>query len=206
MTKRREAAYIISLIASIMVILVVFWGFNIMETRYNTAKTELQSYIANPPDPEIILVYVDPTPMPVPDSEDIKTPWTELDVLVTAKAVEGEAGGCSLRQKSGVVWTILNRVDSPKWPDTIVEVVTQKNQFQGYRPTNEPTEETVKIVEDVFARWWLEKTYGYSYGRTLPKEYLYFRGDHVRTNYFYKVDGGTEAWDWSWGDPYKEVE
>lgn len=205
MTEKRERIYVLALIVAIIAVLATAWACDVLAVRYNTAKAELQSYIANPPDPEIVTVYIDPTPAPSINPEDVTTPWTDEDLWIMAQMVEGEAGGCSKIQKSAVVWCALNRLDSPRWPDTIVEVVTQKNQFQGYHSYNEPTEETIRIVQDVYARYWLEKTYGYSYGRTLPKEYLYFRGDHVRTNYFYKVDGGTQAWDWSWGDPYKEV-
>lgn len=205
MIEKRERVYIFAIIVAIVALTTTVWASNVWMVRYNTAKAELQSYIENPPDPEIVTIYIDPTPMPVPDPEDITTPWTELDVLMMAQTIEGEAGVCTTLGKSGVAWTILNRVDSPRWPDTIVEVITQKNQFQGYHSTIEPSEASRTIAEDVLARWWLEKTYGYSYGRTLPKEYLYFRGDHVRTNYFYKVDGGTQAWDWSWGNPYEEV-
>ena len=55
-----------------------------------------------------------------------------------AKTVWGEARGCSKTQQAAVVWCVLNRVDSeaPYFPDSIVEVVTQRGQFDGYDPDN----------------------------------------------------------------------
>lgn len=156
------------------------------------------------PRSSVITIYVEPTPMPIINPEDVTKPWTEQDVYISAQALEGEAGNCSKLQKSGVMWNILNRVDDSRFPNTIVEVVTARNQYQGYHPTNIPSEESLEIAEDVLARWWLEKTYGYSYGRTLPKEYVYFHGDHIKTNYFTKTQKASSYWDWSWGNPYEE--
>lgn len=129
-----------------------------------------------------------------------------IDML--AKTVWGEARGCSDTQKAAVVWCILNRVDSDRFPNDIKSVITQKNQFEGYNNSFPVEEEIVAIVKDVLWRYEYEKNgpfVGYS-GRVLPKEYLFFRasGDGVnvfRTEYLAK---DSVYWDWAWGTPYKD--
>lgn len=137
-----------------------------------------------------------------PDEFGTTPPWSPVEVEYIAKCVKGEAGRCDKKQQSGVVWCILNRVDDERYPNTIIEVVAQPNQFHGYRASNSVDEDIVALVEDVLWRWYLEKKYGLGdYGRTLPKDYLYFVGDG-RVNHFCKKSGSKNYWDWSWGDPY----
>lgn len=54
--------------------------------------------------------------------------WDELELL--AQVVEAEAGNQDLTGKRLVVDVVLNRVDSPLFPDTITEVLEQANQFE----------------------------------------------------------------------------
>lgn len=67
-----------------------------------------------------------------PTEEDIaeETYWDELEML--AQIVEAEAGGEDLTGKRLVVDVVLNRVDSPRFPDTISEVIAQDKQFSSY--------------------------------------------------------------------------
>lgn len=61
--------------------------------------------------------------------EDIKEIdyWGELELL--AQVVEAEAGNQDMTGKRLVVDVVLNRVDSPLFPDTITEVLEQPGQF-----------------------------------------------------------------------------
>ena len=69
--------------------------------------------------------------IPVTDltEEDIKEMdyWGELELL--AAVVEAEAGNQDMTGKRLVVDVVLNRVDSPLFPDTITEVLEQPGQF-----------------------------------------------------------------------------
>ena len=69
--------------------------------------------------------------IPVTDltEEDIKEMdyWGELELL--AAVVEAEAGNQDMIGKRLVVDVVLNRVDSPLFPDTITEVLEQTGQF-----------------------------------------------------------------------------
>ena len=77
--------------------------------------------------------------------------WDGLELL--AICVEAEAGNQGLQGKRLVVDVILNRAEnhSGQWPDTISDVISQKNQFTSYWDGGmagiwEPSEETYQAV------------------------------------------------------------
>lgn len=75
--------------------------------------------------------------------------YDSLELL--AICVEAEAGNQDLTGKRMVSDVIFNRVDDPDFPDTITEVITQKNQFSSYWDGGmdrvvEPSEETFLAV------------------------------------------------------------
>lgn len=127
---------------------------------------------------------------------------TNKEIEMLAKTVWGEARGCSKIQQSAVVWCILNRVDAG-W-GTIAEVVTAPNQFHGYN-SNFPVNDKIKnLVEDVIARWKLEKTCIGSVGRTLPSKYLYFISDGTGIRNIFRTSwNGGDVWNWNCWNPYK---
>lgn len=127
---------------------------------------------------------------------------TEYEINMIAKTVLGEAGGSSKIQQSAVVWCILNRVDAG-W-GTIAQVVTAPNQFHGYNSGWVVRDDIKELVEDVVARWKLEKMCCGDVGRTLPPEYLYFRSDGTGLNNIFRTewDGDYEVWNWDCWNPY----
>ena len=147
------------------------------------------------------------TPVPSQVTEPEETPaqdWSaEAEVL--AKTVYGEARGCSTTEQAAVVWCVLNRVDDECafWPDDIIGVATQPEQFHGYYAGHPVTQEHYALALDVIDRWQREKNGEADVGRVLPPEYLYFHGDgehnHFRTEYT-----GGQTWDWSLDSPYEE--
>lgn len=73
------------------------------------------------------------------------------DLELLALCIEAEAGNQDLRTKRACVSVILNRVDSPDWPDTIGEVIKQKYEFSSYWNGHidavwEPAESTYEAV------------------------------------------------------------
>ena len=57
------------------------------------------------------------------------------DVVALANVAYPEAKGIkSVTEVANVMWVILNRVDNPKFPNSVFEVVTQKYQF-AYNPS-----------------------------------------------------------------------
>ena len=112
--------------------------------------------------------------------------FTEDDVIAMAKMLWGEARGCALDYQQKAVWCVLNRVDDPRFPDTIFGVVAQPSQFHGYSPDFPVWDELKEVALDVLTRWSLEKQ-GVTVERELPSTYLWFTGyngsNHFREEY-----------------------
>ena len=101
--------------------------------------------------------------------------FTDADVVAVAKMLYGESRGCTVDNQQKAVWCVLNRVDDERYPDSIIEVLSQSGQFHGYNPNHPVWDELTAVAEDVLTRWSLEKQ-GVSVNRELPKSYLYFTG------------------------------
>lgn len=111
--------------------------------------------------------------------------FSEDDVIAVAKMLWGEARGCTRDNQAMAVWVVCNRVDDPRFPDTIQGVVAQPSQFHGYDPSYPVTDELYAVALDVLTRWSLEKQ-GVTVERELPSTYLWFTGDSVQ-NHFREV-------------------
>ena len=101
--------------------------------------------------------------------------YTQDDVIAIAKMLYGESRGCTVDNQRKVVWCVLNRVDADGFPDTIIGVLSQPDQFHGYSTAFPVWDELAAVAEDVLTRWSLEKQ-GVAVNRELPKSYLYFTG------------------------------
>ena len=101
--------------------------------------------------------------------------FTDADVVAVAKMLYGESRGCTVDNQQKAVWCVLNRVDDERYPDSIIEVLSQNGQFHGYNPNHPVWDELTAVAEDVLTRWSLEKQ-GVAVNRELPKSYLYFTG------------------------------
>jgi len=63
-----------------------------------------------------------------------------------------EARGESYREQVAVSHVVLNRVEDSRWPDTICDVVTQKNQFSWFWDEQPDTiNDLVAFRENVYA-------------------------------------------------------
>lgn len=98
------------------------------------------------------------------------------DIVCLAKLIQGEGSGLSKLEKSAIVWCALNYLDSGKWEHTIIEVVKSPNRFTGYSEGCKVTNENLWIAQDVLERYARELAGEDDVGRTLPKEYICFRG------------------------------
>lgn len=131
-------------------------------------------------------------------------PISESDIRRMARTLYGEcrADCVPTREKAAVVWCILNRLDSPDFPNTISKVVVY-SQFHGYKRSYPVREDLEAIVRDVVSRWWLEKKGYGSIGRVLPADYYFFRADESGySNVFRKEYKSKEVWEWELPDPY----
>lgn len=78
---------------------------------------------------------------------------SEIDLLY--RLVEAEAGGESIQGRIAVANVVLNRIKSDNYPDTIHDVIYQRNQFEvvniGTIDTKIPSEETIDAVNRALA-------------------------------------------------------
>lgn len=130
--------------------------------------------------------------LPEPDPNDM----TRL-----AQTLWGECRGIpSDTRKAAVVWCVLNRVDDPRWPDTISDVCVH-SQFNGYNPNNPVDPSLYDLAVDVWQRWQREKGGEVNVGRVLPKEYVFFLGDGKENHFTTEYLSG-EPWAWELNSPY----
>lgn len=112
---------------------------------------------------------------PVETSGDL--PITETERIMLCNLVGREYGSdwVSVYDKACVVATVMNRVYSASFPNTIYDVLVQPNQFTGYIPqdtyTYQVTDSCIEAVNYYFNH---QGEFG---------NYLYFWGDGTR-NYF----------------------
>ena len=89
--------------------------------------------------------------------------WSEKERYLLARIAMAEAEGCNTQTKTLIIMCVLNRVWSDEFPDTIEEVIFQKNQFSpisnGRWDRVEPNEDCYEAVRIV-----MEAEYDYSEG------------------------------------------
>ena len=139
---------------------------------------------------------------PEPEEQEYIPDAAEVEAL--AKMLYGEARGiASDMEKAACVWCVLNRVDDPRFPDTVLEVLEAPYQFAGYSADYPVLPELATLAADVLIRYHAERDGGTNVGRVLPVEYLYFTGDG-RNNHFTIGWKDAETWDWCLQNPYND--
>ena len=124
--------------------------------------------------------------VPEPSAEpEYEMYFTDADVIAVAKMLWGEARGCTRDNQAMAVWCVLNRVDDPRFPDTIQGVLSQPSQFHGYSPDFPVWDELYAVALDVLTRWSMEKQ-GADVARELDKNAVFFTGDGIQ-NWFRSV-------------------
>ena len=151
-------------------------GFTLLLLMGSTARTVVERDIVEPAP-----ALLDPLWIEEPGDEDDLARLQDIDAL--AQTVWGEARGCDPEEQRLVVWCILQRTDDPRWPDTILDVITQANQFCGYHTDNPIDPSHWALCAAELTRWMqgdppptLEP-----YASTAP--YFFFDGDG-KHNYY----------------------
>lgn len=138
-----------------------------------------------------------------PTSRELEQHNVEV-VEAIAKTVWGEARDCSTTEQAAVIWCILNRKDDERFPNDILEVITQENQFDGYNENNPIDDDIFQLVEDVLYRWKFELVSVGIVGRVLPKEYCWFYGNGQENIFRDAYDGNYKIWNWTLDSPYED--
>ncbi len=108
---------------------------------------------------------------------EIYLPITESERIMLCNLVGREYGSdhVQVAEKAKVVAVVMNRVNSPQFPDTIYEVLTQPYQFSGYIASDtysyQVTDSVIEAVDYYFSH---TDEFG---------SWLYFEGDG-KWNYF----------------------
>lgn len=115
--------------------------------------------------------------------------WSEEETYLLAKIAMTEAEGCNTQTKALIIMCVLNRVESNEFPDTIKEVIFQKNQFSpvddGRWDRVEPNKDCYKAVRIV-----AEAKYDYSDGATYFESCTNENNWHSRNlEFLYKSEG-----------------
>lgn len=133
-------------------------------------KVVVEEVVANATPQKPLLPVLPPATLQATEQEQTKEEITATERYYLAKIAMAEAEGESIEGKALVILTILNRVNSDEFPDTIEEVIFQHKekqdgtvtyQFSPVRPggrwwTTEPTDSCYNAVELVIDLDWDE--------------------------------------------------
>lgn len=93
-----------------------------------------------------------------PETEETDYIPDAAEVEALAKMLYGEARGiASDMEKAACVWCVLNRVDDPRFPDTVLEVLEAPYQFAGYSTDYPVLPELATLAADVLIRYHAER-------------------------------------------------
>lgn len=124
--------------------------------------------------------------------ETIHDVISDKEFNLFAKIVESEAEGKSFSQKIHVAQSIINRWNSPEFPDTITGVITERKQYtpylKGTYKKKTPTESTIRAIE--YSYQFEDTTQGATYFCSNKSkwhinnlEFIWYDGAH----YFYRL-------------------
>lgn len=107
-----------------------------------------------------------------------------------AKVLYGTALYNSDEGKEAVVWLIINRCESSIFPDSIIEVCKQPNQFMGYSDDNPVLTDLYNLADGVLNNW---RNGGY---RIMSPDYLYmsWSSDEIVLRTTFEETARTHYW------------
>lgn len=90
-----------------------------------------------------------------PTTQNTEEHWQEIYIM--AQAMAGESYADDYDDQVHVGMTICNRVDSPRFPNSIQGVITQPWQIHGYSPYNVPAQTYIDAATQVVNAWYAMK-------------------------------------------------
>lgn len=128
--------------------------------------------------PEQIILEISEEDEKNKESERNEPLYSDEEVEVIVRTLAGECYDDKLKDKRLVVEVILNRVSDGRFGKDVLEVVSAKGQFTGYRIQKRPVSESdIQIAKDTLNEW-------YSNDCKALSEYLYFSSGTNRENIF----------------------
>lgn len=138
-------------------------------TTQVTSTTAITSEIEVKEEPEIVTESVE---------EETYLPITESERIWLCNLVGSEYGSdyVPITEKAKVVAVVMNRVHSSSYPNTVYDVLVQRDQFSGYQIYNSYT---YKVTDSVIQ----SVDYYFNHVSEFSSTILYFEGDG-KWNYF----------------------
>lgn len=165
---------------------VLITAFIVLSSVY--IYNDSQRYEVKPCTPPIIIE----DPIITSDTTEIiilvepEQPYTDQERELLARAVMSEGSSLPMHGKIAIMATIMNRVNSDEYPNTIEEVL-YKTEF-SLGDNGDPTEECYRAIDDYVPEgwpmdmYWFRDTHPHSYGY----EYLHIGNMYFNTekNYY----------------------
>ena len=114
----------------------------------------------------------------------------ELEAEYIAKVLYGTARNHSSDGQRAVVWCILNRVDHASYPNNVIEVCGQAQQWMGYSEDNPVLESLYELALDELKVW-------YNNGhRPMSDDFIYlsWSSDEIILRDAFEEKPGTRYW------------
>ncbi len=144
------------------------------------------------PQQEIKLSALQPRDIEVKEESDssLIMYYTEEEMNYIGRLITAEAGGLSNEEMRAVAMTVLHRVDSPKWPNDMVQVINQDGQYADEDMPAYASDRALEAAFEALDQWNLAKN-GLipEEDFELPEKFIYFFGDG-KHNYFYCYENG----------------
>lgn len=103
----------------------------------------------------VVYVEIEPRNFGVNEPQSMYDKLTGEEINLIEVVIQHEVGGLSAEYKRLIAELIYNRIISSEFPDSVREVLYQRNQFCGieswYYPDYPVDEETKQIVKEVFS-------------------------------------------------------
>ena len=103
----------------------------------------------------VVYVEIEPRNFGVNEPQSMYDKLTDEEINLIEVVIQHEVGGLSAEYKRLIAELIYNRIISSEFPDSVREVLYQRNQFCGieswYYPDYPVAEETKQIVKEVFS-------------------------------------------------------
>lgn len=115
---------------------------------------------------------------PVSIPEVVVNLWTDEELDALALTLSGECYDHKTQDKRRVCEVVLNRVSDGRFGESIVEVLSAENQFEGYWTQYRPVSENdYEVAEQALEDW-------YAGGCVALSEYLFFcAGDNLENEF-----------------------
>ena len=129
----------------------------VSQEHYEEIVAERKAYLESEAESERAFIDVVMNARPEDGMSSIDERWNEAEWYMLAKIAMAEAEGEDTKGKALVIRTVLNRVNSESFPNTIKEVIYQENQFTPIRNGRydkvEPDDDCYKALEMVEDGW-----------------------------------------------------